>query len=215
MNIKAVLMILSGICWSIVYIELIRGGFKDKTYSMPLFALGLNFAWELIYSVDQLFLGSDPIQGWVNLVWTMLDAIIIVTYFKYGREYFPIKAKKYFVMFSILAFMSCFVIQFAFYFHFKSVPASQYSAFAQNAAMSIMFLVMLYQRGNTRGQSMLMAVAKWIGTLAPTILGGIIESFNIYILLMGIICYIFDVIYIVALHGFKKEESINTIREAL
>mgnify|MGYP000984424995 CR=1 FL=1 len=38
------LVLLSGVCWSIVYIELIRKGFQDKTYAMPLFALGLNFA---------------------------------------------------------------------------------------------------------------------------------------------------------------------------
>lgn len=169
----------------------------------------MNFAWETIYSVDQLFLGSEPLQGVVNLVWATLDAIIVVTYFKYGREYFPEKAKKYFIPFSILAFSSCFVMQFAFYFHFEGVPASQYSAFAQNAAMSILFLVMLYQRGNTRGQSMLMAVAKWIGTLAPTILGGIIESFNIYILLMGIVCFVFDLLYVFVLYDFKKEESLR------
>ncbi len=204
--VKGIFMIISGICWSIVYIELIRGGFKDKTYAMPLFALGLNFAWETLYSVDQLFLGSEPLQGVVNLIWATLDAVIIITYFKYGREYFPKKAKKYFVPFSILAFVSCFVMQFAFYFQFAKVPASQYSAFAQNAAMSIMFLAMLFNRGNTRGQSKLMAVAKCVGTLAPTILGGLIESFNIYILLMGIICLIFDVLYIIALYGMKKEE---------
>ena len=52
------LVLLSGVCWSIVYIELIRNGFKDKTYAMPLFALGLNFAWEVIYSVDSLVLNA-------------------------------------------------------------------------------------------------------------------------------------------------------------
>lgn len=100
-------------------------------------------------------------------------------------------------------------MQFAFYFQFNQVPASQYSAFAQNAAMSILFLTMLYQRGNTRGQTMTMAIAKWLGTLAPTLLGGIIESFNIYILLMGIICFVFDLLYIAALHHFKKEEALK------
>lgn len=211
-GIKAVLMILSGICWSIVYIELIRGGFRDKTYAMPLFALGLNFAWETLYSFDQLILGTEPLQGVVNLVWATLDAIIIVTYFKFGREYFPEKAKKYFVPFSILAFATCFVMQFAFYFHFRGVTASQYSAFAQNAAMSILFLTMLYQRGNTRGQTTLMAAAKCIGTLAPTILGGIIESFNIYILLMGILCFVFDIIYIISLYGLKREEGSEVLQ---
>ena len=39
-----ILVSISGICWSIVYIECIRTGFKQKTYCMPLFALALNFA---------------------------------------------------------------------------------------------------------------------------------------------------------------------------
>jgi hypothetical protein len=42
------LILLSGLCWSIVYIQVIRKGFKDKTYGMPLFALSLNVAWESI-----------------------------------------------------------------------------------------------------------------------------------------------------------------------
>jgi len=199
------LTLLSGVCWSIVYIELIRKGFKDKTYGMPLFALGLNFAWELIYSVDELVLGAASIQGWVNLVWAVLDAVIVYTYFKYGRKYFPEKGKNHFIPFSILAFASCFVMQFAFYFHFKGgVLAGEYSAFAQNAAMSILFLTMLFNRGNTQGQTVLMAVAKWIGTLAPTILMGVLQKFNIYIVLMGVVCSVFDIIYIVVLSKWKK-----------
>ncbi len=102
--------------------------------------------------------------------------------------------------------VSCFVIQFAFYFHFKGIPAAQYSAFAQNAAMSILFLTALYTRNTTKGQSILMAVAKWIGTLAPTIQMGIIENFNIYIVLMGVVCSVFDIIYIFQLKKFKLEK---------
>ncbi len=33
------LIVISGICWSIVYVDSIRIGFKQKTYAMPLFAL--------------------------------------------------------------------------------------------------------------------------------------------------------------------------------
>jgi len=42
------LTILSGICWTAVYIELIRVGFRDKACGMPFWALGLNIAWEAI-----------------------------------------------------------------------------------------------------------------------------------------------------------------------
>lgn len=206
------LTLLSGICWSIVYIELIRQGFKDKTYAMPLFALGLNFAWEVIYFSNGFLFGAmGEVQTWVNLVWAVLDIVIIYTFFKYGREYFPKKAKKYFVPFSILVFATCFVLQLAFYLHFEHVPtgAASYSAFTQNAAMSIMFLTMLFIRGNTRGQTKLMAVAKWIGTLAPTILFGVITQFNIFIVLMGVVCSVFDIIYIVALCKWKSLDFSN------
>jgi hypothetical protein len=40
------LTVLIGIAWMIVYIDSIRVGFKQKTYAMPIAALGLNIAWE-------------------------------------------------------------------------------------------------------------------------------------------------------------------------
>jgi len=203
------LTLLSGIAWTIVYIELIRNGLKDKTYAMPLFALGLNFAWEVLYSVNDLVI--DPagggVQGYVNLVWACCDLIIVYTYFKYGKKYFPKAAKKYFISFSILAFASCFALQLAFYFSFPAIPAAQYSAFMQNAAMSILFLVMLFQRKGTEGQTILMAIAKWIGTLAPTLLMGLIQETNVYILICGAVCSIFDLLYIFFLKQRKAVKN--------
>lgn len=46
------LTLISGISWTIVYIELIRRGFLDRTYGMPLFALAFNIAWEFMYALS-------------------------------------------------------------------------------------------------------------------------------------------------------------------
>ena len=46
--IKLILTVVSGVCWTIVYIEGIRVGFKDKSYAIPFYALALNIAWELL-----------------------------------------------------------------------------------------------------------------------------------------------------------------------
>lgn len=35
-----------------MHVELIRNGFKDKAYGMPLFALGLDIACVFLYSID-------------------------------------------------------------------------------------------------------------------------------------------------------------------
>ncbi|MCI2049543.1 MAG: hypothetical protein LKJ76_07470 [Lachnospiraceae bacterium] len=201
------LTLLSGIAWTVVYIECIRKGFKEKTCCMPLFALGLNVAWEFIYTMGYIAQRNFGAQGIINIVWSCCDVIILVTCFKFGAEYFPVKEKKHFIFFCILCLFSCFALQMAFYLPFSRHDAAQYSAFAQNVVMSVLFVFMLLRRGSTRGQSMTIAVAKWIGTLAPTIQRGILREFNIYVLLCGIICTVWDILYILML--WKKSGTNN------
>ena len=77
------LTVLSGIAWTIVYIDSIRVGFEQKTYAMPIAALGLNIAWEWTYAVRDPT--HDPqLQAWVNLKWALADVVILATYFRYG-----------------------------------------------------------------------------------------------------------------------------------
>ena len=54
-----ILVAISGIAWTIVYLELIRTGFRQKACGMPLFVLTLNLAWEVIYAVDGLFVSQS------------------------------------------------------------------------------------------------------------------------------------------------------------
>lgn len=82
--------------------------------------------------------------------------------------------------------------------------SAQYSAFIQNLIISIAFIHMLQKRGSSQGQSLLLAVAKWVGTLAPTILMGIMAT-NYVVLTCGLLCTVYDVLYIVLLH--KKIQS--------
>ena len=51
---EAFLTAISGLAWTIVYIDAIRIGFRQKTYAIPMAALGLNFAWESTYAVHEL-----------------------------------------------------------------------------------------------------------------------------------------------------------------
>lgn len=195
------LTLISGIGWIIVYEECIRIGFKEKTYAMPFFALGLNVTWELIYTLSDIFLeahgrlvGMLLVQTLVNALWVLLDFIILYTYFKYGKkEWTKIIDKKWFIPWSLLVIVCCFALQIAFIKEFDFIMAAQYSAFLQNLLMSVLFITMFIRRGNASGQSLLLAVAKWIGTLAPTILMGVI-TYNPVVLASGIFCTIFDLI---------------------
>lgn len=202
-----ILIIISGICWSLVYINSIRLGFKQKTYCMPLFALGLNIAWEGIYAYMDLFVrGEIGAQAIANTCWFLLDIFIVVTWFKFGKEEVQSEqGRKWFVPWSVLVFAACFVIQILFMVEFGSVEGEKYSAFLQNIAMSIAYLYMLDRRKSTKGQSMTIAVCKCVGTLTPTIFGTI--EGNIFICVTGVICFVFDLIYIYFLYKVKKIEK--------
>ncbi len=70
-----------------------------------------------------------------------------------------------------------------------------YSAFLQTLLMSGLFIAMFVSRRGLRGQSLTIAIAKWIGTLAATLLYGVVEDSQ-FALVLGIMCFVFDLVYI-------------------
>jgi hypothetical protein len=73
--------------------------------------------------------------------------------------------------------------------------ASSYTAFLQNLLMSGLFIAMFVARRGPRGQSIVIAIAKWIGTLAPTIAFGALAG-SAFVLGLGVLCSVFDLAYI-------------------
>lgn len=197
------LLSLSGVCWTIVYIKLILVGFKDKTYGMPFVALTLNFAWEAIHSYIGLKSNPTSIQTWITLIWLLLDIVIVYTYLRYGMRYFPKHTNKtYFAPWTILIFFMSFFIQYYFAVSFGDL-GKLYSAFLQNLIMSILFINILANRIDMKGQNLTIAIYKCIGTLALTILYGVIQGDKL-VLVLGIFCSVFDIIYIYFLNNIKK-----------
>jgi len=78
---------------------------------------------------------------------------------------------------------------------FGYAQAARYTAFLQNLLMSVLFIAMFVGRRGARGQSMTIAIAKWIGTLAPTIVFGVHED-SAFILTLGVLCSVVDLGYI-------------------
>lgn len=203
---------ISGISWTVVYLASIVIGFREKTYCIPLWALGLNVWWELLYGIGDLgtFLGRssafDP-QITVSLVWACFDLVIVVTFFKFGKKFLPQKAQEHFASYSCAVLGSCLLFQLAFFVHFGGgETAGTYSSFAQNAIMSVLWVVMLVKRGSSEGQSLIIAWAKCLGTLAPTISHGLVLGVNSYVLCLGAVCLFWDLVYILMLSRQIKHE---------
>jgi hypothetical protein len=206
--IKPILTVVSGVCWTVVYVEGIRVGFKDKSYAIPFFALALNIAWELLHTVFG-FRAGVSVQTTINAVWFAFDVGILYTYFKYGRKYFPRNLPaRGFIGWSVLCLVTALCVEYAFIREFGVAVGAGYSAFLQNLLMSVLFIAMFVKRGGSEGQSLYIAVSKWLGTLAPTILFGIVGDGgfprgSLLILVLGIFCSVFDLIYVWLL--FKPE----------
>ena len=203
---------LSGLCWTIVYIDCIRLGVQQKTYAMPFWALALNAAWEGVHAVIGIQQEGFTLQVIINIVWLVFDVGIFYTYFRFGKKYFPtIFASHWFYAWSIFGFMASLVIQALFVTEFGLVVGGAYSAFLQNLLMSVLFINMLVERKSSEGQSMLIAVSKWLGTLAPTILFGLLGEGDIQpsrlIFALGVFCSVFDLIYIWLLVKVKAKEK--------
>ena len=206
------LVLLSGFCWTVVYLDGIRLGFRDRTYAMPFWALALNIAWELLHSVFGYQQSGLVLQVGINAIWALLDLGILFTYFRYGRKWFPKNLRPgWFIVWSLLGLLAALILQYAFIGEFGLLVGRAYAAFLQNLLMSILFIGMLVQRGSGDGQSLVIAVNKWLGTLAPTILFGVLggEGFagpNAFILAVGLLCSVFDLIYIAILAQTKARE---------
>ena len=86
-RIYAILTLVSGIFWTIVYIDIIYRGFKDKACGMPLMVLGLNWSWEFIFAFmgDPFFpegsffhvTDQTMVQRGVDAVWFLFDCVIL------------------------------------------------------------------------------------------------------------------------------------------
>jgi hypothetical protein len=198
------LTLLSGVAWTVVYVVAIRIGLQERTYAIPAAALALNIAWESIYATRGLATGDPSVQTFVNIAWFFADVVIVYSFLRYGRRELPdFVSRPMFVTWAVLIFATAYVVQWLFIVEFGWGDAAGYAAFLQNLLMSGLFIAMFVARRGPRGQSIVIAVSKWIGTLAPTILfGGLAGS--AFILGLGLLCSVFDLAYIALLVGARR-----------
>lgn len=205
------LTVLSGAAWTVVYLEAIRVGLRDRTYAVPAAALALNLAWEAVYAVHALASGGG-VQGWIILVWLAADTVVLGTYLRFGRAELPaFVTPALFAGWNAALFATAFVVQGLFVAEFGWGQAARYTAFLQNLLMSVLFLALLAARGSGRGQSLTIAWAKWIGTLAPTVVFGHYEG-SAFVLGLGVLCSVFDLAYIVLLTRVRRSGPARTRR---
>lgn len=220
---------LSSLFWTITYVLIIRCGAKDRTYGMPLVALGANLSWEAIFLVVTLSNNAYDARLALLLPWALLDVAIVVQCFRYGKGDFhhPWIAKYFHVGLVLIIAMAAAVLLAI--IHEFDDAIGWYAAFGQNLMMSILFVCMLLRRDSVKGQSIYIAIAKFLGTLfaflmalfwspptlhehwAELLPDGYYPIAPLLVVLYGGI-FLFDVLYIVMVHQKSRELSLSPWR---
>ncbi len=201
------LMNSGGLFWSLTYILIIKHGFKDKTYGMPLVALCANISWEAIFSFIH---PHSPPQLYINYVWFFLDVLIVLQFLKFGRSEFPKFSNKRFYTVFLLALATAFFLVLFITYEFNDWQGA-YSAFGQNLLMSILFIAMLLNRDSLKGQSIYIALFKMLGTGVSSLAFYFYQpisqgSFLLSFLFVSI--FIYDSIYLGMIYRKYRENNI-------
>jgi hypothetical protein len=209
--------------WLGTYILLIRRGNKDRVLAMPMAALAGNICWEGIFSF--IYMPDDPkvLVEWGGAF--CLDTLILVQAFRFGRHDFTSEGvKKHWNAILAVSLVTAFVAIMGFTAQFGD-KLGWFTGFLQNVLMSILFVTMLIRRDSSVGQSIYIAVGKFLGTFfafvlalhwspafgtaivdhrlrAPTPMPPMIPW--IYPLI-----FFFDIVYIVLLYRKLKQEGVN------
>ncbi len=195
----------SGICWTIVYLLIIKRGFEDRTYGMPIAALGANISWEFIFS----FVRPHPVpQIYINIVWFGFDLIILYQVIRFGKDAGHDLPDGYFYPAIAVAVLLGFGLVFGISAEFDDWHG-RYAAFGQNLMMSILFILMFFRRKDLSGQSVYIALFKLIGTALPSVLfySFVPDSILMNLLYWGIL--FFDLIYLVLIISKSRTLGIN------
>lgn len=161
---------LSSVFWTVTYALVILRGARDRTCGMPVVALAANLSWEVIFLVVTLSHGALDARLALLLPWTLLDVVIVVQCFRHGARdcSHPLFARHFRpAVVAIFAMTAAVLLAFV---REMDDAIGWYAAFGQNLMMSILFVTTLLRRGDLRGQSIYIALAKLLGTLFAFIL---------------------------------------------
>lgn len=198
-----------GIFWTLAYILIIRRGFIDKTYGIPIVVLCANISWEFIFA---FIYPPSLAQQLVNITWFILDVLIVVTYLRFGHhDYTERLPRSSFYLTFVLLLLASFVVVLTSAQEFNDYRG-MYSAFFIDMVMSVLFIVMMLQRGSIAGQSFYIAILKWLGSAAYTMVFYSYFPNSAFLVALFLLAFVFNLIYAVLLFQFIYEKGVNPLR---
>ena len=210
MDVHMGLLLATGVFWVATYTLIIKRGFQEKTFGMPIVALCANISWEFTFA----FLWQHPSPyRYINMAWFAFDVVILVQTLKFWRTEFPDLSGKVFYPMLFVSLVTGFCLVLLISLEFGDWRGA-YVAFGQNLMMSILYITMLHRRDSPRGQSIYIAAFKMIGSLLASLAfyayppAEMFETSSLFPFLYAS-TPIFDVVYIVMVYRKCQQQGMN------
>jgi hypothetical protein len=207
------------ILWLLLYTLVIRRGFIDKTFGIPLIALWANFAWDIFGSIGGATIPMP--QPVINGMYALIDLVILYQILRYWRNDFTNLSPRQFYFFFAFTGLFSFVLMEAFIRETNDVAIWRV-AFIDTFINSALFIAMFYRRPGLEGQSLYIGLCKVFGTgpfmlllyfLPQMDVSHLVEAPTSPLLVpLWIGIFILDVAYVVLVYQRSKELGINPWR---
>lgn len=205
----------AGIFWTTTYVLIVLKSRADRTYGMPLAALGANLGWEFYFTVvspptyDSTFVYRAQLT--IDSVWLLTDLAVLWYVFRYGPREFPgLSRPLCYAMFTgVIAVTAVTDVLVSREFGDRYGLRASY---LQSLMMSLLFLGMLQARKSLRGQSPGIATAKMLGTAAASL--GVYArpplaeyGHSALLKFLYLVCLVADAVYVVAVYRMRQGGS--------
>jgi len=153
--------------WFVVYVAAILQGFRFKTYSVPIVAVCANFSWEILAAF--VTVAPIPLWHWGDIVWMCLDAAIVWTVLRYGRQRQTIPELRHW-FYPVVA--GTFIVALATQWGLEVAIGDAYGfidAYLIAVMMSALFFFMYFERRSADAYSYTIAWCKLLGNGLTTI----------------------------------------------
>ncbi|GAA2913013.1 hypothetical protein GCM10020221_05910 [Streptomyces thioluteus] len=205
----------AGIFWTTTYVLIVLKSRADRTYGMPLAALGAKpRLGVLLHGGLPAHLRQHlrlPRPAHIDSVWLLTDLAVLWYVFRYGPREFPgLSRPLCYAMFTgVIAVTAVTDVLVSREFGDRYGLRASY---LQSLMMSLLFLGMLQARKSLRGQSPGIATAKMLGTAAASL--GVYArpplaeyGHSALLKFLYLVCLVADAVYVVAVYRMRQGGS--------
>jgi hypothetical protein len=189
--------------WIVTYLLAIRQAIVDRRVGIPAYLIAVDFAWEFSLT---FILRQTPTQRGIDLVWVVFDAVLLYQVFRYGRNDYPGLSRGTFgwTVLGVLVWAAVVVIVAANEFHDRD---GMYTGMIIQAPLSAAFILMLRRRASSVGQSMYIAIAKFVGSLFAGLTAFVLYPSHLLFFVLVPTYIGLDITYLVLLYRRMRAEG--------